>query len=72
MKQILVKINNEEEFENIQNKVFDNGGVWFSGEAKVFEFCDFNEDIYALSIDIDEQGFVEDLNITYVEKWKSI
>ena len=71
MKNILVKINTEEDFINIQEKVFKDGGVWFSGEDDIFGFDDIEDNIYALDIDLDGQGFVKDLNITYLEDEES-
>ena len=71
-REIKVKIKNEKEFRQIQEKVFKEGGVWYGGEKLLLRLSDFgNLDFFGIAIDYDDYesiGYDLGLNITYSDR----
>lgn len=69
-----IRIKNEKEFIEIQEKVFENGGSWFSSEENVLTWEDIYEAPYGMSVEYDKEiniGFAnppKNLNMTFYEE----
>jgi len=70
-KEIKIKINNNIEFVKIQEKVFNEGGVWYGESQIVYNISDFGcPKFFGVAIEYDDYesiGYDLGLNITYID-----